>query len=178
MKNELKPIAYAPTKEVKEFAAANNLDLITAWVHIEAKECGIKDDELPKLLELFNGYMNQHMTAENSLKASLQEIILHIPNLPNTPKTNELPPDPIDYDIIRQLIDKLLILSEHTDMKTNDVALINDDIDEIEVRYFENVPDGDRQNEIFEKNLPRMNFKEAFNLLHVRINNSLTSIGY
>lgn len=172
MKKELNPIAYAPTKEVKEFAASNNLDFITAWVHIEAKGCGIKDNEMPKLLELFNGYMNQHMTAENSLKASLQEIILHIP------KTNELPPDPIDYDIIRQLIDKLLILSEHTDMKTNDVAWINDDIDEIEVRYFENVPDGDRQNEIFERNLPRMNFKEAFNLLHVRINNSLTSIGY
>lgn len=165
-------LAYNPDKFVKQYAELHNLDPITAWVQLEATECGITDEEMPRLLKLFNGYINQQMTVEQSIKASLEEIILHIP------KTTELPAEPLEHRLIRNLIEKLLQLSEHDNMNYNNLQLINNDIATVKLRYLKDAPEGDAQKELFNLGLPTMEFKEAFDTLVNRYNNSLTAIGH
>jgi len=172
MKRKVKSLVYNPDKFVKQYAELHNLDPITAWVQLEATECGITDEEMPRLLKLFNGYINQQMTVEQSIKASLEEIILHIP------KTTELPAEPLEHRLIRNLIEKLLQLSEHDNMNYNNLQLINNDIATVKLRYLKDAPEGDAQKELFNLGLPTMEFKEAFDILVNRYNNSLTAIGH
>lgn len=176
---EIKPLAYNPTKEVKAYAQEHDLDTITSWAILEAKQVGISDIEMVHLMKLFHGYMGNKLTAEQSLSAALQEVLLPKWELDAPePKTKATDPMSRDHDIIRNLIDKLLVLAEDERMSVNNVSWINDLIDYVEVCYFGSTPDGDMQQKIFDQKHPPMEFRQALNELVVRYNNSLSAIGY
>ena len=59
----------------------------------------------------------------------------------------------------------------HHDGNVNAISYIDDDIDAIEIQHFNQEPDGDRQEELAEEGY-KMDFQEAFNLLHTRMINS------
>jgi hypothetical protein len=81
-----------------------------------------------------------------------------------------------------QLMDNVInsmmaLLWEHrehlycNDGNVNAISYIDDDIDAIEIQYFNQEPDGDRQEELADEG-HKMDFQEAFNLLHTRMINS------
>ena len=81
-------------------------------------------------------------------------------------------------NLIEAQIALLIEMAEKdTDLSTNQVSWINDDLDFIEVAYKRNSPDGDRQqqyaDEITKGETQYIDFKEAMYLLNTRIENSL-----
>ena len=77
-------------------------------------------------------------------------------------------------DVINSM---MALLWEHrvhlscNDGNVNAISYIDDDIDAIEIQYLNQEPDGDRQEELAEEGY-KMDFQEAFNLLHTRMINS------
>jgi len=57
------------------------------------------------------------------------------------------------------------------DWNVNAISWIDDDIDAVEIQYLNQEPDGDYQQELAEEG-HKMDFQEAFNLLHTRMINS------
>lgn len=84
----------------------------------------------------------------------------------------------LQTNLIEAQIALLIEMAEKdTDLSTNQVSWINDDLDFIEVAYKRNSPDGDRQqqyaDEITKGETQYIDFKEAMYLLNTRIENSL-----
>ena len=82
----------------------------------------------------------------------------------------------IEKSIIENLIFLLTHLSLNENINDKELSYIHDDIDHVEIRYFNNNPDGDNQERIFSENNPGMDFRDALNCLSVRYNNVLNSL--
>lgn len=59
------------------------------------------------------------------------------------------------------------------DLRSKDIAYINDDLDYIAVKYWENAPNGDRQEEYANEEPKTISDIEAIHILTSRIKNSL-----
>ena len=75
--------------------------------------------------------------------------------------------------IVANLVKVLEDLTDESEMGVNTVQWINDDLDLIEVKYYGNQADGNRQHEFRGENTEMLTDKEAIELLAVRIQNSL-----
>lgn len=139
-------IKYAPTPEVIKYAVENDMDYITAWSHLTAKIYGLKDEELPKFTELFKVEMNNQKTAEDSFKSAISVFILK-------PNESQVIPirDELNDAIVQALCNKLQFILDNTELRQQDIDYINDDLDHIKIRYFHDVPDGDREHFILKR---------------------------
>lgn len=62
---------------------------------------------------------------------------------------------------------------EQTAENPNTIQHISEDLDYISVKYFQQSPDGDRQEEYANEAVKTIDFKDALHILTTRLNNSL-----
>ena len=82
-------------------------------------------------------------------------------------------------EVVLKMDDALTVMREEyfSELSSNSIQWIDDDLDYINVKFYNNPPDGTKQEEYVTEEPTSIGVRDAIFLLHTRINNTLDALG-